>query len=386
MLSPSEILTNFFERRKKPEPQAEQWIGNIPNVGAVVREYKHAKADARPGVKGMREEIENAHTVYVRGGPGIGDWVMAMRYARILAKHKPDKEFKLRIHPAFENFPFFSVPKNCTFDFSSTYSTSTRDKDEMSLGFFFDVDLSSSMICDRLSKKHSDYSEHDIYGIVHLMELGVTPTDEELVRPTLDLPKELFEQTPVDVDFFIAPDAKEASVTDKSRSKKSFSLEQWEEVLAQVPTGSRVGILIGSTHGEYCEEVFQIATQKAKEKGCVIERIQTATLVDFVKQLLRAKTFIGMDSGTTHLAYEVALAARGQGRRIAIKEIFNEGAFRVGQYALRGMRDQVDVFVVKRDATHTTGITDLATLPIAQIVDRLFESTSDKKSLVRRRT
>ncbi len=125
---------------------------------------------------------------------------------------------------------------------------------------------------------------------------------------------------PQDLDLLIAPDAGEVEVSKENRSRKSLDLKSWERLFEIMPTHFKIGIVQGISHPRYCRQVVDLGIGRQLN----IQIIQ-GNLLHFAKQVLRAKHFVGVDSGTTHLAVDVVRSARRHKRDIKIWEFFNTG-------------------------------------------------------------
>ncbi len=351
----SEIVDRL--RKKSPEqqkstkqesvkPGVSLWKGEIPvpdTVDAIRKAYVHK--DDLIQLKLAQENLRNAVHVEVGCGGGIGDGVMSIRYARLIAEAFPAKQVELLANKALRGCQYIALPKNCFF--SSDGKASPREDGRVHINLYSirDIGLMSKVL-----ESHPTYTEHDFSSIAHLQELGINVKKSDIEQSILKFPKELLKKTPIEFDFMLAPDAKEVEVSNSERSVKSFSLSEWDAILTHVPSGSKIAILMGNAHPLYCEQMYALAKKHAASGGFSVERIETATLTDVIEQVLRAKTFIGMDSGTTHLAYEVAVAAKDAGRMMYIKELFNNSLFPETRYALRGLSSQVQVLLY----THRT--------------------------------
>ncbi len=325
----------------KNNPDIEFWQGEIADVGLVETELKKALQGGKILASVCKKEQTNlsgANAVEIYNGIGIGDNIMALRFIRPTAEQFPKKTFMIPVAGAVLGLRYLDLPPNCiVFDKNNTLPIPA----DLSINYFFAcnaVDLKNQLIRD-----HPNYSEHDIAGILRLLELGIKIEQKDIESSILSFSNEVIEAVPQDLDIMIAPDAREMRLVSEKRSRKSLSLRQWETVLSQVSPGLVIGILMGSSNQEYCRNILRLAKKYSRKQGFFVEKIEVATLGEVAEQILRAKTFVGMDSGTTHLAYEVMSAAREKGREIRIKELYNSSFFRTQQYALRGNEDLVSV-------------------------------------------
>ncbi|GEM_PF-1437659 len=173
--------------------------------------------------------------------------------------------------------------------------------------------------------KPSTFSQSEVnlsdYTAGFIMQaLGVPVQASEIEETSLFSPTpEQVAAIPQDLDYLLVPDAKEMPDMYDYRSEKSLDLFVWRAVFARLPKDKKVGIVMGVSHPRYCRDVIILARQV----GLDIEIIQ-GSLYDLASQYLRAKTIVGVDSGTTHLARDVQVAAKREGREIKLKPFFND--------------------------------------------------------------
>lgn len=134
---------------------------------------------------------------------------------------------------------------------------------------------------------------------------------------------------PQDLAAVVAPDAKEFSLASKNRSEKSLSLDTWSKLWAAWPKQEKISVVEGVSHPDYCREVLA----RARQQGLSAEGFR-GSLLELTRHILRGRVFVGMDSGTTHLAVEVVRAARAAGREIKLREIFNSKIVPVDSYGV----------------------------------------------------
>lgn len=209
------------------------------------------------------------------------------------------------------------------------------------------VDLQTAQLEDLTTPELNESGFPDIYApVMHLSQdsfnitdysaglllqtLGVDVTAEDVRSTTLFAPtKENVEAIAQDLDYILVPDAKEMSDDTDFQSLKALPLFAWRAFFARVPKDKKIGIVMGISHPQYCEAVIQLA----HDTGVEVEIIK-GSLHDLAYQYLRAKQIVGVDSGTTHLARDVQVAAKKHGREIGIKPFFNESASHFPQYGI----------------------------------------------------
>jgi hypothetical protein len=369
-----------FPESEQEFSNIEIWKGEIPDpeiIRRALQDELHHNPKLAEICEEAREDLERAEIIEVSGSWGIGDGIMALRYAKILAEHFPTKLLFARLNPALSNIDCLNVPENCVVIDTNDPAVS-RKKTAFSTSFYFTAYsgqffTSNTNFAEAILERNPTYSRHDLMAMLRLEELGIEAKESEIDRPVLHLTDEMLEETPQDIDVLFAPDAKEAEVTGPpNRSAKSLTFDQLHTIFSQVPPGSKIGILMGTAHPEYCDVVYRIAREQGRQRNVTVEKIETPSLNETITQVLRAKTFVGMDSGTTHLAYEVAHALIEKGRRLSIKEIFNARTFQVQDYALRGLSDRVDVIVEK---AIPSGEVDIASMDADEISRVLFQDS-----------
>lgn len=322
------------------------WVGEIPSPNKVKAKLKSAFANDEAlavACESTLEFLKQADIVEVYGGSGIGDCVMNMRYARIIAANFPDKQFYVRLNSSLVSIDNFQMPENCVLE-DKRAQPSRRDS------YYLDLFFSSQSVKEVakiLTKEVPHFAYFDLHAIAKLQEYGIDPTIEEIAAPLLSFSQEHLDSIDQDLDLLIAPDAKEMEVTTEKprRSAKSLAPYQWKPIFGKIPSGSKIGIIVGVEHAEYSRLVAELAQIAGEEHGFSVEVIETDTLSEFIDQVLRTKHFIGMDSGTTHLAFEVVGAALEAGRDIKLTQFFNARRFPPKDYALRGLPTQVQVLI-----------------------------------------
>lgn len=171
---------------------------------------------------------------------------------------------------------------------------------------------------------HNGYDED---AASHISIMG-QPADYDLFfTPVFNYtraPDEAFEQK---YDFVIFPDAREGGTPE--RSIKSLPVGLWNNILEQFPSRSSIAVIRGVDHTAYCNVVVDVA----KAHGHVITPV-SGSLRYVMSTVLQGGTFIGMDSGTTHIAANMIAAAQLRGRKIQFREVFNNFYVRVDKYGI----------------------------------------------------
>ncbi|CAN5315807.1 hypothetical protein BH10PAT2_BH10PAT2_2150 [soil metagenome] len=388
------LMEVFRPRRKEAEVPAASTSRvkkdvlelDLPDIHTDIIEKVYDSPEMKERAYQARENFQNADEVIaVTGSFGLGDCIMELRYVLQLAK-KTQKNFLIQLHPALlplmnanqEKFPNVQfcdkvptekVQNKSTFllrltpttrineslnwlDWSQTgldiedYSEALRQK------HFFDNRRKSASVADSdffmpmFAHKQGQDTMHDIkekafqsnpkanqfdqmYALMSAF-LGEPVTAQEIMTSSiLPYDKEILEDIPQTFDFIFAPDAGER--TNGQWSNKSLSPDVWSNIFARPELkGKKVGIIKGIAHPKYCQAIFQLALNNEVE----VEMLN-GNLNDISQQILSTKCFVGMDSGTTHLALDVSRFAKQNGRSILVKEIIDEySASQVEEYGI----------------------------------------------------
>jgi len=307
---------------------------------------------------------------------GLGDSIESMRYGILAAKYLSDKQFIIEVNPKILEIDkdLLNLPPNVTLiphgraiifepsttflfnaislpgaRFGETQRILTNDQiawqspiNNTMLYKMLGYQTSEKTIFDDISFISSDFSY-----VAWLLAMGIPLNQKDLTSSFL---QKLESEEEKQYDLLIAPDAAELSRTGKS--EKSLSIYEWGKIfdeLAKLSPTMRVGIIRGVAHPEYCQRVFQ-AAQRAHLQ--VREEV-TSTLSDFIRVLNSTKIFAGADSGTTHLANEVALT----NTNLRIRELFTYNGnlpgyldYKLDRYGIRGLDDRGKVLqIVRKD-------------------------------------
>lgn len=224
---------------------------------------------------------------------------------------------------------------------------------------FYNKKSSYSQILDRVLPPNKERNQNDAEIALACQLLGVETRKQDIVRNSIfPFPSEQLRRVKQDLDYFIIPDAGEQPTPDGKRSRKSLTVEAWDQIFQTLPKTKRVAILKGVAHPAYVDAVVE----RAKRAGLQIEIIE-GNLGAVGAHMLRAKTIVGMDSGTTHLAVDAVRAAEQVGTKIKLKEIFKGYG---GFFANYGVTDMP---VLRADVR---GIEDLGQLS-QQAIDLIAE-------------
>ncbi len=356
------------ETRSLPHGQSERWVGKIPDPQRVYTEYE--KRRFPPSALELKKFEQSKVIVFWDFmGAGIGDVITALRYMRCMAEHFPEKECVAFVHPAMLDVKHLALPPNCKLISRGVGFETDKYAQGVNIPLSVPMNILGS---EELVKAPENI--HDIACLRTLHDYGVDLTVRDLEKSIVSFPREEIYKTQYVYDYLFAPDAKEEDTLTMDRSMKSLSIEQCEAIFSRIPKKAVLGIVIGTAHPAHCEAVYTLARGIARKRGFAVTRAQTSTLDDLALEILKSNTFIGMDSGTTHWAYEVALAAKNVGRTIHIKEIFNSALFKISQYALRGGSDFVEVLhgpILPSGRNHREKM-DVACIPRQDITDFIF--------------
>lgn len=192
--------------------------------------------------------------------------------------------------------------------------------------WFYDHDqhLFSSQKSVPVSKDHS---------VMYMLRVGgVNVNFDTYYQSILHFSSEFVDQHPPTSDFLIIPDALEGDGRfNQYRSFKSITPEKWSEIFSHLDPKLKMAIVMGTAHPAYCRDVIEAALQAGHTNVQVVQ----GSLDDVVNAVLTTRKFVGMDSGTTHIAAEVVKAARQAGREIQFRQLFNAGVS-FGKYGIAG--------------------------------------------------
>ncbi|MCX7996598.1 MAG: hypothetical protein N2691_02440 [Patescibacteria group bacterium] len=271
--------------------------------------------------------------VYV-AGHHLGDRLLGLPYKLHLARRLAGREVLIGNDRHEElTLPYLDLPPNA--------QIATKPEDRLKDNEYHQIDMIASGLhtIDVLPVVQARrYREPDLRMAIQMAVLGFPMSEADLRRPGFRIPEEILEQFPQDTDLLIVPDAMTYPYLNGRfyQSMKSLTAQQWKEVFVALPAGIRIGMIHGVSHPEYCNAVFHAAWQTGKK----VEHRQTPRLIDFFHEVLRARVFFGMDTGTTHMASMISRDLAVEGRReIAIRSLFNARLVKLYQFGLVGHPD-----------------------------------------------
>lgn len=356
-------------------------IPNIPTLLSVVREKPESK-EVFIQEKVARDKFQQSTEVYIESSMfGIGDTVEDLRFTLLLAKKYPDKKFKMGVKKHIKdlsdnkllkdmpNIEFVTDIPQETIENKDSFFLSFHPELPMQIMLFTRSPQNATTIGKVLSEnRYSDYSGHrsrikpelfaktfhissqtswnrmDLAHAYRLSILGVSFDGTELQDSIFQIPVEKVRKSP-EYDLLIVPDAKEQEnqspiVVDGvvvNRSNKSLSLDKWREIFTEMNKKGyrgRVGVVKGTSHSVYTEEVYSLALEIFGDNS--VNMLETPTLSDFIDVVVNSRIFLGGDSGTTHIASEVAREVSKKGRSIKLVEYYHGNMFDVSHYGIRG--------------------------------------------------
>lgn len=348
----------------------------------------------------QKPKFEQADLIVVDCNPmGLGDSLMQARCALAIAGKISDKSFAIRMPKAVMEMRYLKYPSNTQIishiprdylDRDQTFFM-TFDHNGLSIPHvlveltavehlrednrIFKPDMSSitgySDFWRPLGIDHGrvNYNLRDLRDAVMAYELGVLLTEADLRQSFLHFDHSVIWQNPQVFQLLVAPDAREQPASGDNRSQKSLSAGRWKQVFAALPKSLEIGIVMGHSHPRYCKRVLKAA----RSAGLNAIEIITPTLDDFCAAVLKSYRFVGMDSGTTHLAVQIAASARLHDRQIDIREIYN-GLTPVTAYGISGEDTSIleypyEAPSINADSYGKDRSRHLDKIPLAEIVD-----------------
>lgn len=234
---------------------------------------------------------------------GLGDKFIFLRHVAGFARHFPDRKFF--VQPALiPPLNALSMPPNVVVEASEP---------EGAQKILFN-DLTKPFI-----KENGLYrSTRDAAMMCHLAR--VTGLDVQLYdEPIVGIDQRRLQANPITHDVIIFPDALEVPEYCQGyrKSQKSIAVSKWKEIFKCMGKDLDIAIVRGVAHPEYCDYVLEIARWTGHHANMVEGNLDHVT-----DAILSARRFVGMDSGTTHLAAQVIRAAQKEGRNIAFRQFF----------------------------------------------------------------
>ncbi len=260
-------------------------------------------------------ETPDCAMIVLRPPLGLGDKVIHLRHVVGYARHFPDKQFFL--HP--EHIPLYG-----RFDLPSNVVVENKEPEKSVIP----IDLYE------LSQPYERSGQMSIFRDLALMSALSTVTEIDVSlydKPIVNLDENLLNMPPTH-DVIIFPDAFEIEEDAGSyfKSQKSIDATKWRMIFDRLSKELRIALVIGTSHEEYCADVIDQADRSGY--GVTVVR---GNLDHVMNAILKAHKFVGMDSGTTHLAAQVIRAAQLKGRTIAFRELMAP-IFSLQSYGITG--------------------------------------------------
>lgn len=380
-------MASIFSKFSKEKPSREEQFSiqkfqlNLAKArkdGVVFRDREQQRDFLQRKDKFQKAKV----IVGVCGSWGLGDAIMEARYMLALAK-KTGRAVLCQVppplvealRPASKDTPNFGVVGAITGQiiddpsvfYISLNGTFPRDIESWIENCPSDLDDPTHLAflekCEEISFDHRSLSLSDIYDAqtnardslpelekryrltiaenncladqhfsLLLATLGIDFSVKEISNSSLTpFSSEELANIPQDYDYIIAVDAKEFEEMDGrvKRSSKSLPVSTWEEIFSRFPPGTKISFVMGNSHSAYCKEVLRRA--RLVNSSLHIDVFQ-GSLLELARHILRGKRFIGMDSGTTHLAVDVIRAAK-EDRKIELRQVFNSAIVKASHYA-----------------------------------------------------
>ena len=357
-----ETLSILSDEIARPSEVLE--VARLEDIFPIPREKYEMifRSENTPTCEGILETMDRSETVMVSLNlHGLGDSVIEMRHAMLMARSFPEKGFVFVVPKGFLQISGWELPQNVRL-------CKEYDEDIM-------ADPSSLLVClnqagsihyeirdaqkGLLSSYYKMLNERRVFCLADLLMTrsiygylqrigclpfasGVNYTDifyamsldllgaKNLSASHLDVPmlKPVVPEAENEFDIVIAPDAREYPDSVDGVSIKSLPLHVWSKLASHLPKDKKVCLVKGVCAPQYCEKVYE----ELMAKGIDATFRETPTLGDFVSLVRSGRRFVGMDSGTTHLASEAAKVSS-----FDIREIYSISEFSVEEYGIRGL-------------------------------------------------
>ncbi|MBI3620454.1 hypothetical protein HY214_04935 [Candidatus Roizmanbacteria bacterium] len=185
------------------------------------------------------------------------------------------------------------------------------------------------------------FNRFDFHSGLELASVDVKFTKlSEYDVPLLDLSRlTVAEKTKA---LLIGPDAKEGTVEGRIQSSKSLPPATWRAVASLLPTDLPLDILRETAHPQYCGKVLEEIRSVRPEAG----EVAAPDLNGFIEAVAGYGTYVGADSGTTHLAAEIA-ASRWPEAGDKVYTIYYSGFADVADYGVRGLGERGKILAYK---------------------------------------
>lgn len=235
----------------------------------------------------------------------LGDKLIDIRHIVGLARHFPDRRIRVDYNVLL-GLNFIKYPENVI---ESDRSRSRPHTALISLNQVYEPFVEDP---------HVTRDQAMLYAASRLS--GRDINIEQYNEPLFQFDRSALRALPTSSDVLIFPDAKSKAIRGENRleySRKSLSPSSWGAIFEKLDRQARYAIVRGTAFPDYCDAVIE----QARSAGHTIDVVET-DLNGIVRAILSTKKFVGMDSGTTHLADHVIKAAQIAGREIAFREIF----------------------------------------------------------------
>ncbi len=370
------------------------------SIGKTLMQDLKLNTETTKMLEDQMTAFENSKNIYVLAQTGgIGDAIADLRQAQAIALARPDKNISIYVPPSLKHIQYTNLPSNLSVLTKGDYQdindinnsffmrlSPIKDAEERIFGSVFeDTPRNHAIVLKypshftqnivnrmedflyKIAQKWPElitpnYCHGDIIGSVMSKLLGISITSDLLSKPIFTPESE--NQTNFAYDMLIVPDALEGITQDENnteRSLKSLNLQQWREIISLLPSNLRYGIVKGTSHPEYCDAVAQIAAQSGKN----FDYFPTPTLQNYVDNVVKSKVVVCMDSGTTHIASEVA---RANSNNRVIREIFNGDMFDVNEYGIRGLKPGQGKILVYKGNPKSDNMNQLSIEQVTQFI------------------
>jgi len=336
----------------------------------------------------QREQIDKySHIVVISNQHGIGDSIMELPYIIGLAQAFSEKEFSVLTHSAiptellksFSNLNYLPSPQPFSFHVDQkktlvlTLSEYFKDNYYTLRSVFLPrLDHSTArafntLTIDNFSDHASVFGTQSLRMLMNLIQMNTLSqvNKRELLflsrvllfgRP-IPLSDDIFKLDVLDsssdnIDMLYLPDARE--VSNGYQSLKSPTPSQHIETLRELSKDHEVTFLSGISHRRFCQDIYKRATKFG------VKLAKTKSLLELAGLYWRTKTFVGVDSGTTHLAAKMTRTFQKHGHPLKVRELFHSERLSSVEYGASGQLTDVSIQVTQET---------LSTLPMRSTFD-----------------
>lgn len=365
---------------------------DLPSVG-LIGQVAQALAIDSEIIACQRDALEKAKDIVIHtASGGLGDCLCELRFALMTARRFPNKQVVILVHPAMLPIPWIDVPPNARLLIWLPEDYAERS-DIFFLTYNYSLDIARVWLAwknrfnlpwdprplvatmhhlqlqgaaastaelrtvqangleqilvkdghDCCTQPYPVYTTSDLLCAVRNWTLGIPASTADLQRSVFMDGPWSHEQIEQPLDLLVAPDAFGGFLDSNGRSYKSLLPTTWSQVLQALPADLSVGIVIGTAHAAYCDIVFHLV-QRVRPK---LKRIVTPTLADFCLRVASSRRYIGSDTGTTHIAADLA-AADPRESPLTIYALFNREVADLSRYGIRGLGSRGRILVYQR--------------------------------------